>query len=192
MVAPRKVEAKKPIITELMELEAQIEELRVQYEQYFSAFIPRMPESLHRLVRRKIVTIRKLPFKNTEHVFKLRTIENRYQIYNTYWMRVLREKEAGTYFKDIFKAELKDALQKEEAYKKTSDGKRDEQLKHLFNSYEDALKKATGKSKKLNFNAFKNELLTKAQNLKEKFPDKKVKFAIVVKNGSVQVQAKAT
>ena len=104
---------------------------------------------------------------------------------------MLREKEAGTYFRDIYKAELKEQLAKEDQFRETREGKREEQMRNLFQSYEEALKKATGNIPKLDFKKFKEELVHKAQSLKEQHPDKKIKFAIVNKSGKIQVQVKA-
>lgn len=199
MALPRKLEKKQAPVSarantemELDALERSLEELRTQYEMYFTSLIARTPDALHNQVRRSIVKCRKLPFKQTEHYFKLRSLDHRYQTLNSYWMRVLREKEAGTYSKDIFKAELKEELAKEEQFRQTREGKREDQMRNLFQSYEEALKKSTGHVPKLDFKKFKEELVHKAQALKEQHPDKKIKFAIVNKGGAIQVQVKAS
>lgn len=189
----RKIHSKKPERPQIREalsaLEVALEELKVQYELYFNGINPRAPEKQHNLLRRQIITTRKLPFKNSEHLFRLRCFEHKYSTYNTYWMRVLREKEAGTYHKDLFKLELKEALEKEEAYKQTDKGKAEGQIENLFKSYTQALTQQFGKKASVDFQTFKQELVKKAKLLKEKNPGKKVSFAVGVKDGKVSLQA---
>lgn len=189
----RKIQSKKPQGTPIREalssLDTALEELKVQYELYFNGISPRAPEKQHNLLRRQIVSTRKLPFKNSEHLFRLRCFEHKYSTYNTYWMRVLREKEAGTYHKDLFKLELKEALEKEEAFKKTDKGKAEGQIENLFKSYTQALTQQFGKKASLDFQTFKQELIKKAKLLKERNPGKKVSFAVGLKDGKVSLNA---
>ena len=95
---------------ELAKLDAMIDELKVVFEQYFLGLTPYAPDKLHNQVKRQIRTLRRAPFKNSQMGYQLRTLEGRYNTLNTYWARVLREREAGTYHRDVFKANLRERL----------------------------------------------------------------------------------
>ena len=109
--AVEKVEVRK----ELKRLEALLEDLKIHYEQFFLGLHPYAPDQLHREVKQLIRKIRKAPFKRPEIRFRQMTLENRYHTYNDYWQRTMREKEAGTYSKDVFKAGMRERHALEDA-----------------------------------------------------------------------------
>src|SRR5262245_3607671 len=92
---------------ELEQLEERIETLRVLYEQHFADILPQPPTKLQKEAVFLIRKLLKAPFKNSQTRFKLRQLVTRYQTYRTYWERVLKEREEGTYVRDVFKAELR-------------------------------------------------------------------------------------
>ena len=105
-------------------------------------------------------------------------------------MRVLKEKEDGTYIKDLFKAELKEKRTAEEAKLLTSKGQAEKGLKDLFSSYKLALEKQTGKKMGVDFESFQRSLVQRAKNLKESQGVENLSFQVVVKDGKVKVQVK--
>ena len=123
--------------------------------------------------------------------FRLRAIENRYQTYHTYWERVLKQREDGTYSKDVFKANLREKRAFEEAHAGTAEGVAERGMVSLFNAYKMALEKQTGKVPQLDFKAFHTSLVQRAKDLKAKTGAEKLSFKVMVKNGKVTVQAKA-
>lgn len=175
----------------LDKLEGAIADLKVQYEQYFAGILPLAPEKPHADVKRQVRLLRKAPFKNSAMNYRLRTLETRLSTLSTYWQRVLREREAGTYHKDVFKAQIREQKRVEEERAQTKEGKAERSLQSLFQSYKTALEQQTGKSQNLNFDSFEKNLIKRAKDFKEKHPDKKVSFKVVVKDGKVTVQAKA-
>jgi len=176
---------------ELHELEKKIELLKVDYEQFFLGMVPFPPDKLHLEVRNLIRRLKKAPFKNAQMNFALRTLENRYQTYNTYWNRVNRQREDGTYCKDVFKANLRQRRIMEEAEAQTDKGKAKGQVKSLFQAYKSALEKETGKKHNIDYDAFKNSLAQRAKDFKQKHgKDKKLSFKIVVQDGKVSVKAR--
>ena len=98
---------------ELDRLENKISELRVLYEQYFVEILPLSPDKQQKEI---VALIRKLlhaPFKNSQTRFRLRVLVQRYQTYATYWERVQKQKEEGTYSRDLFKAEMREKMLEE-------------------------------------------------------------------------------
>lgn len=182
---------KRDLRAELDRLENKLADLKVQYEQYFSGLIPLAPDPLHSEVKRNIRQLMKAPFKNAALNYRLRSIEGRYHTFNTYWQRVLRERENGTYAKDVFKACMREKQALEEARAQTAAGAAQKGMETLFNSYRTALEKQTGKKQNLDYEAFQKSLLQRARDFKEKHPDSKVSFKVLVRDGKVSVQLKA-
>ena len=174
---------------QLDQLENAIAKLRILYEQFFTGIITRAPESEHTEVSRMIKTLMKAPFKNSARRFRLRTLVNRFQTYNTYWERVNKQREEGTYFRDVFKAELREKQQKELEELASKVGASHKGLEQLYNTYESALKKNGGDPNSLNFDSFRKSMLKTAQQLKKKHGAKKVHYKVVVKNGKVVLKA---
>ncbi len=175
---------------ELDQLEVRLNELKIQFEQYFTGILPLPPDAAHANVKRQIRSLLKAPFRNAALNYRLKALETRYRTFHTYWQRVLKQKEDGTYSKDLFKAELRERIVAQEERAQTAVGKADSSMHHLFDSYRTALEKETGKKHEIDFGAFKKSLLQRAKDFKEKSGAKKLSFKIVVKEGKVSVQIK--
>ena len=176
---------------ELDSLEAKIAELRVLYEQHFVDILPQPPDKLQKETVRMIRSLLRAPFKNSQTRFRLRVLVSRYQTYATYWERVQKQKEDGTYQKDVFKAEMREKML-EDAKVANSQGRVAEKgLKQLFDSYETALRKNGADTSKINFDAFKHSLMKQAKSLKEKNGVQKLHYKVVVSGGKVTVKASA-
>lgn len=185
-----KASQKAELRAELNRLEAALNELKVLYEQYFMGIQPLAPEGDHKEVKRLIRKLWAAPFRNSEINYRLKTLENKYQTFNTYWERILREREQGTYSRDVFKAEMRDRLAEQEKRSQSPEGAAERGIKELFETYKSALEKSTGLAQKLDFTAFQQSLVARAKDLREKHGIKKLTFKVVVKDGKVSVQAK--
>lgn len=173
---------------ELRKLEEMIGQLKMEYEQYFLGQLPLAPERLHNIVKRRIRELRKAPFRSQAINFKLKTLEGRYNTFNNYWQRVLKQREEGTYSRDVFKANLRERNALEDAWSQTAAGKAEKGLQNLFNSYKAALEKQLGQQQRLDFSAFQKSLIERAKQFKAK--GQKVSFRVVVENGKVNIKAK--
>lgn len=89
----------------LNDLEQRVERLRALYEQYFMGIEKIEPTVPRKEVERRFWTLRRAQIRNTAMRFKLNTINQRYNTYQQYWQRCLREIEAGTYRRHVAKAE---------------------------------------------------------------------------------------
>ena len=121
--------------------------------------------------------------------YKLKMLVSRYHTLNTYWQRVLKAREDGTYCKDVFKANLRERRALEEAYAQTAQGAAERGMQQLFQSYREALEKQTGAVQRLNFEAFSKSLVERAKEFKARHQCKKVAFKVVVKEGKVTILA---
>ena len=165
---------------ELELLEAKIEELKILYEQFFVDILPHPPDQLRAEVVRTIRKLLRAPFRNSTTRFRLRTLVQRYQTYSTYWERVNKQREEGTYFRDVFKAEVREKVG-EQAKAEAQTGSAEKAMRQLFKSYESALSQAGQATKNLNYDAFKQSLLKKAKDLREQHGVKRLRYKIVVK-----------
>lgn len=171
----------------IITLEAKLATLKVQYEQYFMGVITIAPTKLHREVKNRIRELHKAPFKRVSDKFKIKSIEDTYQTYNNYWERVMREKEEGTYYKDLFKADIRE---KQAAEDRRQSDKSYQAVKGLYDNYKSALEK-NGFRGDIPFDAFQKKLSEQAKAIKASGDIKKVVFSISVKEGGkVVVQAK--
>ncbi len=85
----------------LDELEERIDKLKVRYEQYFLGIEPREPVQERRVVERAIRFLRSQVISNTALKFRFHALIQRFTTHKTYWDRVQRQIEEGTYRRDL-------------------------------------------------------------------------------------------
>lgn len=176
---------------EMDRLEANIEKVRVLYEQYFIDILPLPPDKEHQEINRNIRLLLKAPFKNSQSRFRLRQIIQRFQTYATYWERVLKQREDGVYHKDLFKAEMRDKSIRDSRDPNATQSKSDKGIQDLFSTYANALKQSGATNKQLDFDKFKQTMIERAKALKATHGVKKVKYSVVTKDGRVVIKATA-
>ncbi|MDI7266931.1 MAG: hypothetical protein QME96_02925, partial [Myxococcota bacterium] len=86
------------------DLEKKLERLRALYEQYFTGIERLEPSMQRKALERKIADLRKNRVRNTALRFRLQTLVQRYTTLLTYWIRVCRQIEEGTYKRDLLRA----------------------------------------------------------------------------------------
>lgn len=91
--------------TAIEELETRVERLRSLYEQYFMGIEKIPPAVVHKDVERRIYALRREQIRNTAKRFRLQTTIQRYNTFQQYWQRILREIENGTYKRHVLRAE---------------------------------------------------------------------------------------
>ena len=180
---------KRKLDYELDRLEGKLEELRMLYEQYFIDVLPQPPAKLRAEVVKTIRQLLKAPFRTSAIRFRLRMLVHRYQTYHTYWERVMKEREEGTYSRDLFKADLRDKMLEDAKKDASRAGRAEKAMRQLFNTYEEALRKSNISTERLSFDAFKKSLLKKAKQIKQEQGVKKLQYKVVVKEGKVTIKA---
>ncbi len=180
---------KRQLNVEMDRLEIKIKELSILYEQHFLELLPFAPEKEHKDLKGFIRQLMSAPFHNSQTRFRLRQIIQRYQTYNTYWTRVLKQKEDGTYSKDKFKAEVREKANLDEQLKDSKKSLAENGIQQLFNSYEKALKRTGANTSGMDFDDFKKKLVRRAKEMKKKHGSKKSHYKVVVKNGKAVIKA---
>lgn len=86
------------------ELETSLERLGALYNQYFIGIERTEPTIQRNNVDRKIRALRKLQINNTALRFRLQTQIQKYNTQTTYWRRVCKQIEEGTYQRHVMRA----------------------------------------------------------------------------------------
>jgi len=94
------------LLEECTALEVEVEELKVKYEMYFLGVELREPNKLREETRKKVLRIKEKFTRNTGLRFRLQSLHARFISYERLWLRSAREREEGTYRRDLFKARL--------------------------------------------------------------------------------------
>lgn len=88
----------------LNDVETRVDRLRALYEQYFQGIERLEPLIPKKEVDRRLARLKKIPPRNTALRFRMQQLVQKYTTYQTYWMRVARQIEEGTYRRDLLKA----------------------------------------------------------------------------------------
>ena len=87
-------------------LEAEVEELKVKYEMYFLGVERNEPNRTRDDLKKKVLRLKERFTRNAGVRFRVQSLHARFISYERLWMRSAREKEEGTYRRDLFKARL--------------------------------------------------------------------------------------
>jgi hypothetical protein len=87
------------------ELEQKMQRLRALYEQYFMGIERTPPRTARKEVVRLIRRAENVAVRNTAVKFKIRSLVQRFNSYKSYWNRVERQIEEGTYKRDVRRAQ---------------------------------------------------------------------------------------
>jgi hypothetical protein len=93
------------IAERLSEIERKIERLRSLYESFFAGSERRPPETPRRELNRLMLEMQQVQIRNAGLRFRFQTVSQRWTLFTTYWNRTMREIEAGTFRKDLAKAQ---------------------------------------------------------------------------------------
>lgn len=87
------------------ELEQKMGRLRALYEQYFMGIERVPPRTARKEVVRLLRRVENVAVRNTAMKFKIRSLVQRFNSYKSYWNRVERQIEEGTYKRDVRRAQ---------------------------------------------------------------------------------------
>jgi len=88
----------------LAETETRLRRLRLLYDQWFHGLERVEPQNQRLEVDRAIAELRREQIRNTALKFRLNQLVQRYMTYTTYWQRIARQIEEGTYKRDVLRA----------------------------------------------------------------------------------------
>jgi len=94
---------------DLRALEQKLNALKLDYDRYFVGTRPREPVMARQEIQKTVSLWGNTPIQNTALRFKFNSIHSRYQAMKRQWDNVLRQMQAGTYQRDVFKADIREA-----------------------------------------------------------------------------------
>jgi hypothetical protein len=89
----------------LADAEVRVRRLRHLYDMWFQGIERREPADRRREFELLLTTMRREPPRNTALRFRFDQLVMRYHTYTTYWQRVARQIEEGTYKRDLARAQ---------------------------------------------------------------------------------------
>ena len=98
----------------LGDLEARIRRLRIAYDQWFAGIERVEPQQMKQQLDVMMRNLGQDQPRNTASRFRFTQIKQRYATYQTYWSRVARQIEEGTYQRDVLRARRQRAEREEE------------------------------------------------------------------------------
>jgi hypothetical protein len=99
--------------SETSKIEDELEELKARYDQYFLGIERREPNRARDELRKRVLRVKEAFTRNTGLKFRIQSLHARYLSYERLWLRSAKEKEEGTYHRDVFKARLHAARREE-------------------------------------------------------------------------------
>lgn len=97
----------------LADAELRLRRLRTLYDHWFHGIERTEPQQQRGEVDRIIQELRRQPQRNTALRFRFNQLVQRYTTFNTYWQRIARQIEEGTYKRDVLRAKRRIANQRE-------------------------------------------------------------------------------
>jgi len=169
-------------------LNAKIEQLRVAYDRFFMG-LERVPPARERAALEREIRLSPLHrAQTTATKFRFQGIQQRFATYRTYWDRVMRMIEEGT-----FRRELPDRGGTEgEAGARPKSGRapdEDTRLRELYEAWSEA-RQAVGARSRVDFEKFRAKMEATKRRHREHFGCRDVDYAVKVKDGKVALTAR--
>jgi hypothetical protein len=177
---------------DLRVFESKLNTLKLDYERYFLGTRPREPIVARQEIQRFVTLWANTPIQNTALRFKFSSINARYQSMKRQWDNILRQMEAGTYKRDIFRANLRGGGMSASVKKPQDEASGVVSAKAgaaLFDAYRDAAEACGQKLKGLTPKKLQSVVDKQTKTLRDKMGCKDVSFRVVVQDGKVKLKA---
>ncbi len=169
-------------------LEKMINDLKIEYENYFMGISKREPINLKQEVERIIRKMSAHSLGKTSRNFKFKQLSARFRTYDQYWMRTVRKIEDGTYGRDRFKMALKDKSSIQSQAPARSGANEEAHYKKLYSDLINAKLKCNEKISGLPFDKFKRLLKKQSADLKAKYNCNSVDFRVTIADGKTKIK----
>jgi hypothetical protein len=183
---------------ELKLLEIRLNQLKLDYEKYFLGTRPTEPAMQRAEVQKIVTRWSNMRITKTALRFKFNSLNGRFQAFKRRWDDVLRQIEAGTYQRHVFKANLRE---RERGIGSASGGQGGErgasgsrggrERDDLFETYRDAMLATGQNASGLTPEKLQAAVARQEAALKKKLGCDHVDFKVVVQDGKVKLKAAA-
>ncbi len=164
-----------------------LEALKVKYEQYFLGIEKFTPSDEHTKFKRMIRQMKQLLQKSAEDNFRISTIEQSYLTLNNLWEKSLRQKEQGTYKRDLFRARMSAESTLAKSPKLKSDHLESSQVDKIIDDFKS---KSNLDLCPNNQAKIKSILLSKIKELKKKDQQSAFTIEIAIQDGKLGLRTK--
>jgi hypothetical protein len=174
-------------------LEIKLMQLKLDYEKYFLGTRPTEPVMMRAEVQKAVIRFQNTRITNTALRFKFNSLNGRYQAFKRQWDSILRQIEAGTYKRHVFKADLRDRERGIKPGTKSAPApkQRGASEPELFETYRDAMLATGQDTKGLTPAKLQKAIAKQEAAIKQKLGCDRVDFKVVVEKGKVRLKAAA-
>ena len=202
--------AGKELEQEITGVDKATDRLRVTFEQYFQGVERKPPNDQRDNIKRRVRTLHLAKVLNTELRFRINQIVAKFTTYETYWNRILKQMEDGTYHRDVFKAKYR-SKQRDDAENVAGDesadappdktnkaakkrprpatGLSDENVEAIYNAFVMAKRRCKQNIKGLTKEAMATSLKKQVPAIQKQYKCKTVEFKVVIKGGKAILKA---
>lgn len=167
----------------LDELAAELRELEVAYERYFSGEEKREPLKQRTVLERKLRKLSLRRIIRTDDRFKFETLSGRYHTYATHWNRIQRLIDEGKYQRHLSRCQTPGTPAKP----LRPDTGNDKLYHDLLQAHRDCAL-GTPPPGRTQFDSF---LERQKEQIHQRYGQREVEFRVVVENGKPKLRAKA-
>lgn len=176
---------------EIRACEESLEEIRIQYEQYFARILRSPPLREEEALRSKIARLRSSPGARGGLRFRLESLHHRFLSFQRMWSRTVREIEEGTYHRDLARLRRRQsaAPTPRKAAKELGSGEQDDaKLRKLYTAWIEARERCN-QARKPTFDEMVRSIRKQVPKLKERYQARSVDFQVVIQNGKAVLKA---
>ena len=203
--------AAKELEAELVEVSHATDKLRSSFEHYFQGIERLAPTTERDLLKRRVLGLHTTNIRNTELRFRINQLVAKFNSYNSYWTRVLRQIEEGSYYRDVYKAQYRSKKQipdtepiaekqvqpspaptmpvANNTNKRHVINLNDESIHKIYNAYVTAKKRCKESTRGLTPETLGSSLRKQIPVIQKRFSCRSVEFKVVIKGGKAILKA---
>jgi hypothetical protein len=185
-------------------LEEEVEALKARYEMYFLGLERREPARERAEMKRRVAKLKGEFVRNTGLRFRIQTLHARFLSYERMWQRSTREKEEGTYRRDVLRARRRIHGAQTEAKTEPAPAKPapptapapaaaggipEERLRALYAEYLTAKQRCQEDTSRFSYEALARSVAKQVPELLAKYKAKSVDFRVEVRDGRAVLKA---
>lgn len=174
---------------ELDDLEEALKKLRVEYEKYFAGLERREPTDAHDKIRAWMRRLKSQPTSNTARRFRINQLQATLITYESYWHRICRQIEEGTYKRDRLRAQRLVAQGAPSPPQAPShQAAPPDPLRELHASYQKA-QREVGNRQPVSLEALARTVAKQTEIIKARYNCTHVEFKVAIKEGRAILKA---
>ena len=186
---PSVTDASSPKIeAEMARLEANLRQLKIQYDMFFSGALPRAPHELRVDVERLIKRYSTTSMQKYAHRFRFNSLVSRFNSLSELWGKTIRTREEGERPVRAFAfragenvlttCRIRDPIKEQEL------------IRRLHARFLEARRKIESRNGKVSFESFFRVIASQAKNLRKKTRCDHIELRIIVEDKKVQLKAR--